>query len=269
MATSVSFYFIYKIGIDRISTLPEYAIQTSPKLILNNSMWYLLWSIGFPSVLPDYMTSILSAPIAKFWELFNKADFLYYQIFFIGYLFLNIISVIYIKKADYKKLLKVFLLCLFLFLVSIIPFVLVLHKWMVRLTVPLIFISTFNGYYIWLLMKNKKMLGASILVLYFLFNVFGIYFHEEASTYLIENRIFKNSISVFTDISSKTNCIYFSDKNVEISSWQGSKKLKTSYNDQSFIPYYFKHKNIKAVYSFEKPVNDLNCQVINSKLLFK
>jgi len=59
--------------------------------------------------------------------------------------------------------------------------------------------------------------------------------------------------------------IYFIDStNIEYNPWGGSKKLKVTLSDQSFIDLYFPGANIKAIYSFENNIKPKNSFVVKS-----
>jgi Ca2+/Na+ antiporter len=148
---------------------------------------------------------------------------------------------------------------------------------MIRLTIPLIFISFVEAMFMYLLLINRmrlfKYVAVILLVLYAVWNYFGIRVHEETSTYLLENRIFKNAKKYFSENKSeilKHDAIYFQDKTFDLPrGWNGSEKLKLSLSGQSFLDYYFPGSKLKAVYGFENNTIPANAYIIDSKILLK
>jgi hypothetical protein len=146
---------------------------------------------------------------------------------------------------------------------------------MVRLTLPLIFISLVQGYIFNLINKKIGYLPVLLLIgLYFVFNYWGVIAHESSSLYLLENNIYSNSKMIYQKNKKeieKKGLIYFKDKNNDRNNlYQSSQKLKLSYHDQSFLDHFFPGTKMKAVYGFEtRNIAPKNAFVISSEALFK
>lgn len=278
------FYLIYKPGLNSVSNLDYYKYNFNAKLFLNNSLWYLLWSIGFHNYLPDYFPSIFSKPIPKFYQIINQFSsikvslillFIYIIIFFI-YLIFFIIKNNSNKKKFYLSLIIYNIINFYIFLGPILFFV---HKWMVRLTIPLIFIIYIQTYFLISFLRQKSYIfkaGSIFLIfIYIIFNFLNIRIHEEFSSYLLESKISKKIVFLIETNKNKIlnyNCIFFKDENLSNKNpWQGSRKLKVTLSDQNFLNLYIPDKKIYVYYNFENINNNINqnqCFVINTKEIF-
>ena len=254
----------YKSGSASVVTHePTYALQFNPKLIVNNTMWYSLWSIGLPNFLPDYFTSILRPPLPAVWAYFESTDAKIYM----GSLLLYIATFIGMIIVQYRALvrkmnIRMLLFLLFSFLLFISPTVLIIHKWMVRLTVPLIFISVIQAHVLLKAMQNSRLRIASLflVLLYITWNFFGVRVHERTSNYMYESSISRNVESYMNTHkinSARHASIYFKDPDRKPDAWGWSKKLETTLHGQDFVDFYFPGKKITVLYGYkDKPSVD-------------
>lgn len=246
------------------SQLEEYAVRFSIPISVNNLVWYVLWSMGLPSIMPDYLPSLFSLPIASFYEFFNHIYFVWYWVFYGGFIvslvFTLILAIPHLQKFHFKTLIF-FLLSFGLF---ILPSLLIQHKWQVRLLLPSLFTALILSGLIFLAKKQSvlsKIFSALTLGFYFGFNYFLIQFHEEASAYFLESQIVKTSRDYF--LSHESGTIYLADtEEIENVGWQGSKKLFVTYNDQNFFRFTFPRRDMQVVFGFQStaPANALIVQ---------
>lgn len=261
----------------QMPVLPEYVIHLDPKLFINNTLWYGLWSLGFPAMMSDYMRSIFSLPFGDFWNYFGSVPF---RIYFFGMMLYNVLlalcfAFILLSKSKEKKWLTMtVVLCVSLFLFFLLPVLPIIHKWMVRLTIPLIFTSMIGGSILGLLWKTKGLRPVVLffLALYLVWNFFGIKEHEVISTYRLESRISKNAEKVFADTVRFANCnsIYIQDPAVmKMGSWDGSEKIALTLSGESFASHYLKQKKDMKVYYEYKTKNAPkgSCVVSASELM--
>lgn len=278
------FLFVYKYSLTSVTSLDNYKLQfNNPKLIINNSMWYFLWSLGFPNFLSDVFRSFPFQPLPDFWKAFATIEFkIYFYSLITYYLIFFIFLTIYISKNIHriKKILIISFYSLLSFFIFLGPILFFSHKWMVRLMLPLIFVILLQVYFVFLFISSKekifKFFAYSIITLFIFWNFFGIKVHESSSGYNLENRIFKNA-SIYFDKNKneilKHKYLFFYDYNrkKELSApWGGSEKLKNTFWDQYFIHYYFPNTDIVALYNFEKKIIPLDSFVATSSevLLF-
>ena len=275
---SFCFLFIYKEAIQSVSILENYTPHFQPRLIVNNMIWYLLWSLGFPSFLPDFLPSLFSLPLPAFWKFFESINFSLYFVLLLIYLAtIFIITVLSsLKEKNYKNKLYYIAFCVFSFYLFILPVLPIVHKWMVRLMVPFIFIALLESAILFLsLTKNRslKYLSVFAMAIYIIFNYFAVSVHEEASTYLLETKIFNNAKNYFSKNKKeilKHDSIYFKDLKKGLpKGWNGSEKLKLSFEDNYFLDYYFPGKKIKAVYQSDNQAMPKNAYVVDSSVLLK
>lgn len=255
------FFSIYKNNLSAVSSIDTYNIQLSPKLILNNTIWYLLWSAGFANFLPIYFTSLLSKPLPTFWELFKIQEFRIYFPLFLLYLslFAGAFFAYLVKKPiEIKKTFLFGLACLICFMFFLLPALPIVHRWMVRLTIPLLFVSLFQAYLLILLWNEKRALralSAGIIYLYVMWNFYAIGLHENSSLYLLESRFVKQTNIYFAENKDKIATqptFYLEDRPRRFGNpWGGSEKLKTTYHDQDFLDHYLPKTTMNALYGFE------------------
>src|SRR3989338_2149537 len=150
--------FLYKSGsANVVSNEATYALQFNPRLIANNLLWYSAWSIGFPNFLPDYFVSILKPPLPALWSYFDTVHAKLYICGLLLYiLLLTSLSIVVFRSLTQKTNTRLGLFLLFSFILFISPTLPIIHKWMVRLTIPLIFTSFFQAYILYLGLKNKS-----------------------------------------------------------------------------------------------------------------
>lgn len=251
---SVVFLIIVKSYIINISVLPEYRINLGPRLFINNLLWYSLWGIGFPSVLPDFLPSIFKPPLPVFSRFMGD---LVFRLYFFPMLLFLVGVIAYSIKIFRKSWFKYMLFCLVSFLIFLLPVLPILHKWPVRLTIPLIFIAIAQGVVI---SKMKKPLILFFLTLYIFWNYWGVRFHEAASTYFFESAIVKS-----LERSLEPKNIFFKDSAGIENGWQGSKKIKLTVADQAFLKYFYPGENLHAYFDFEHPSLPKNYIIIDAQ----
>ncbi len=264
---TVAAFIIYSFGLSNTSKLPQYAVRFSPRLMIDTAYWYTLWSLGFPSFLPDYMSAMVTLPHKEFWGNFVKPSSVVYLYSFAGYISVLLFGSAYLlaRKSTRMEFLMVAIVMGAVFYGTMFPSLLVSHKWMVRLTVPLVASMALQVYIVYALLRNSSRvlstIGAIGIACYIVFNIGAIPLHESTSTYNLENLITTNAHDILSDVtvspqnSDEQVILFFEDdETVSISAWEGSEKLKTTFGDQNFIDHYFSvddAKKIVAVYDFE------------------
>ncbi len=269
--------FLYKSSVAQVAQDEiTYAPHFSPKLIINNTMWYTFWSLGIPNYLPDYMQSIFLPPIAEFWKVMKNPITKYQLISVLTYLVTFIVSTIFLfwKSKKKERITLLYILCIagFGFMLFISPTLMIIHKWMVRLTVPLIFILLFQTYVMYKLLEKKYIiLGLIVIVMYLNFNIFGVEVHENSSTFRIENQFAHRAETYFQrnrdHITTYYDTIYFEDTTGGKKYWGESKKLEVSFHGKDFLDYYFPDKKMNVVWGFKNPVAPKDAFIIPSSLI--
>ncbi len=250
----ILFLLINKYSIGHVAVIDTYKIQLNPKLILNNSMWYILWGMGLPNFMPDYLPSIFASPLPDFWNLLQIRELRIYFNALILYLIsitIGFLVLAFKKQKDLKPLVLICLGSLLSFFIFVSPTLPIFHKWMVRLTIPLVFLSLLQAYVLFTLAHlNKYLLGTAIVIFstYVIFNYYGIKTHEFSSLYALETRIAQNAKIYF--VQNKHQIL--NNRFVYFKNGSGSVKLKTSFHDQDFLDYFFPGANLKAIYGHEE-----------------
>jgi len=114
-ALLVLFYLVLRFLVFKTATGGDYAFTFSPKVIINNFQWYILWSFGWPETMRDQMINFFTRnPRSDFLVNF-KTEF---TIFLAGvYTMILLLLIFKIKKIFNKKI----LFSLILFCVSLMP----------------------------------------------------------------------------------------------------------------------------------------------------
>ncbi len=139
----------------------EYQIQLAPGLMVNNLLWYLLWSLGLPQHLPDYLTSLFAPPIAAYQRFLDDPDYLRSLQLMAAYWLVTLISVgvlaRYLIPHKRKYLCRMIppwvVMALGTFGFFLLPFLPIVHRWMVRLTVPQIGIAILQAGILYLIYR--------------------------------------------------------------------------------------------------------------------
>ncbi|PIP14845.1 hypothetical protein COW98_00475 [Candidatus Roizmanbacteria bacterium CG22_combo_CG10-13_8_21_14_all_35_9] len=278
--TAFYFYFIYRLSLTYVTENANYSINlTNLRMIINNAMWYLLWAVGMPNFVPNFMQSIFKPPLPIFQEYWKQTDFQIYSfLLLISWLILLVSFLILLvkKKNVIKSVFNWGLFCLISFYLYLGPILFFPHKWIVRLMLPQIFISVFFAYILWQLINAKgitKNLAIVYLVIYVLVSYFGVRLHQSSSLYFLENQIAEKATQYFQEHKKeilKYDAIFFRDLPlIREEIWGQSIKLKDSLMDEHFLSYFFPEKKLKAFYSFETKSPPKNSYLINSFLLLK
>lgn len=249
---TVPFILIHKETLSSVQTLPEYRFQLNPRLFANNLIWYTAWTIGFPSYLPDLMSSVFSLPKAEFWALIKNPNIGNYFISlfsFLGFFVTGTVVLFLREQKKQKKLLSLLAVCILGFLITVSPTLGVFHKWMVRLTIPSIFFSTILAYVVYSGLKLKiarYLVFIPCLFFYFLTQAAGIKIHEDNSTYFFESSITKSAQAIFNlnkeEIIQKKGITFADRGKTPTNGWEGSSKLKISLSNDNFSYYFFGKK---------------------------
>lgn len=276
---SIFFVFIYASNIQEVTTIETYEIMLSPKLFINNLVWYSAWSLGLPNLLYLYFPSLLSGPVPEFWSLRAYSHFDQYMI---GLLIFNagvILSALLTawKEKSFRNLGVLLLTSGIIFTVLIGPTLLILHKWMVRLTVPLITVSILQAYFLLQLTSFKKIgqfaLGA-MLGLYLFWNYHGVQFNQSSSLYDQDSQISMRAEQYFALHSRKIiekGTIFFKDPGPQNTSLWDSRRLQSNLHYDDFLYYYFPEnaQDMKVLYEYETDpdLSTASMYVIDSKSL--
>lgn len=270
---SAVFTFLYRSGINSVQQIDIYKVHLSPQLIINNSVWYSLWSVGVPNFIPNYMKSVLLKPLPIFWEILKSDSIRNYLYELVAYLFIffsTLLLYVVNKRKEIKKNAILIIGSVFLFFLFIAPTLPIIHRWMVRLTIPLIFIIFIQAFIIFnsYISKNiiLKVLSIMLIVIYIHLNIQGIKMHEYSGLFVSQNQIFLNSQREYQKHGNeiiRTGSIYFIDPDGDYIG--GSKALKQNYHDQDFLSYFFPNSHVKAIYAFENKEIPAHAFIIKAK----
>lgn len=253
-------FLAYSSSLDSVTSIAEYQITWSPKLIINNGLWYLLWALGLPSNMPLYLDSIFSLPNSQFYSLLADSQFAAYfygLLLFLIFLVLSSLWFFYSSKNKIKFVLGLVVMIM-MFYLFIVQSLLISHRWMVRLTIPLIFVSFSQALVLsWLLTKNNfsKYFGSVLIFLYLTFNYYGVLVHERFSLYFFENQIINKATDFVlankSDIDSYGGVYFLDLESNPVSGLNDSKKLFNSFSDQKFLQIILDNPNLYSYYQFK------------------
>jgi len=270
---SIIFGIIIKYELSKFAQNPLYTIRLEPRLIINNLMWLGLWVIGLPSYLPDYLPSIFGPPLPDFYKALATFESRIYWLFLLIFLGLLLLASIYLFLSQKNKRKEFFYLIIFTafnFILFNLPTLPTIHKTMIRLMLPLVFVAILQGYVITKLYQQKgkaQIIAILMLATYLIFNYYGTLVHESASTFKLESDIYFRSKQYFDQRRLqilKKDIIYIKDLKKGVNPWGGSKKLKDTYWGQNFVQYLFPEKKLTMIYGFEQPNIPKNAYVVSS-----
>ncbi len=259
MIISAIVVLIFKHATSQVMMIDTYKIILDPKLIINNSVWYLLWSLGVPNFIPNYVQSIFFQPTMDFWKLFNSNDiklFIYSFIIFYA-VFIPSFFITFIETNKKIKYLILILGLIFIFYLFISPTVPTIHRWMVRLTVPVVFTSAIYAFVTYILYSKEKFyrfISFVLIFLYFIMSTFGIMIHESSGLFLLNTRTinnFKSFIQANQEDLAKFDTIYFVDSQPG-DTFGGSEELKNMLGSEYFTDTFFPGENKKIIYGHEQ-----------------
>jgi hypothetical protein len=273
LALSAGFYLVYKYSLDQVTTLDNYKMEFNLKLIANNTIWYGLWGLGLPNVMPLFMPKIFGAPVGEFWKLFNDHIFKVYflsLLTYLGALLLATLTLLLTKKIKLRKFILFTAFCLAGYFIFFGPILFFPHRWMVRLTLPLLFLSLWQAE---IMRRSRRWVTFSLLILYLVFNRYGTLFHEASSLIASENQIFLATQAFFAKhgqaITAYPN-LFIADNVVRKKMpLMNSERLKNSFHDQSFIDFFLPGSGIKVYYDFETDFVPNNAAVVYSDEFIK
>lgn len=269
---SAIFVLIYKHATSSVLVLENYKIIMDPKLILNNSIWYLLWGLGIPNFVPNYIQSIFFKPTPDFWNLLSDDRirfYFYILILYYSLLIPLILIIIYRAKRNAYKLISALILLGVLFFIFLAPTIPTIHRWIVRLTIPMIFISAIYAVIIYLSYKRGgfvRFVSLITIILYFVLSSISITIHEQSGLFLMNSQTIKNFRSHLTkneEAIKNFNTIYFvssSDKN-----YGGSIELKNMLGSYYFTDTFFPNENKIIIYGHDERFIPRHSFVIESK----
>ena len=130
------FYLLLRIGLGYMPTEKNYLLSFSPKNVINNFFWYLLWSFGLPEMLLDFIGPGLKInPNFINWYLAPGIIFLFSMMILIPWFVINLIQIF--KLPPKKKRLVLFFILWFILTIGPMLFF-SWHKFTYYLTVPLL-----------------------------------------------------------------------------------------------------------------------------------
>lgn len=275
---SALFYLLYRYSLTYVTSLSNYKMDFASKRIINNALWYYLWSWGFPSFIPDYMTSVFSKPIPQFWDIISQPYIKLYLSLLSIYLVLFFVALIFFliyNKNKIKEVLVAFLFSFLCFFIFLGPMLLFPHRWMVRLTVPMVFIAIFQDYILYLFSKNEKIFKTAsviLIMLYIVTNYIGVQMNENVSTYNLESSISRHAERLFKDNVRFERCttLYIKDpSSMKMGSWDGSEKIALTLFGDLAINYFIPNKRgLKVLYEYQiKKIPQGACIVDSNEFL--
>ena len=276
LVLSGAFIVLYYVSSLNVVDLENYELIFSPKLIFNNTIWYLLWGLGLPNFIPNYIESILFKPLPEFWNLMTSAlvkTYFYALITFYAFLIPLFIVTLFRQKKSRIKNFEIIVFMLFLFLLFLAPTIPTIHRWMVRLTVPQVFLSITISLPIYLGLQEKNYLrfvSIMVLALYLIMNIIGIQLHESSGLFELNSQTVRNARNYFQENESSINkyeIIYFVDSSRKNSG--GSEELKNILGTDYFVDTFFPDKQFKIIYGHDQKYIPEHSFVIYSNDILK
>ncbi len=252
---SLTGLLLYLPGAMSVSTTETtYSFLLSPKLILNNLFWYSAWSLGAPNFLPDHMRSIFGPVLPTLWPYFNLPFAKIYIVSLLLYMTgLGIGFTVIARKKNPSA--RSVLLMLGFFLLFLAPTLPITHKWMVRLTLPLIPVILAQAWIIYALLKQNRVAGIALIILSLIANFSGVKLHEITSNYRAQSNTSELVQRYFIQHRqqlSSAPAYYFADPRSPRrgTPWGWSKQLENTLHGSDFIDHAYPGSHARAVYGY-------------------
>ncbi|MCR4326204.1 MAG: hypothetical protein NUV52_00940 [Candidatus Roizmanbacteria bacterium] len=233
-----------------------YTPQFSVSLISNNAFWYTAWAMGAPNFVPDHMRSIFGPVLPTLWPYFDLPFAKLYTASLILYLMGLILgSVMVIRKQNIAWKMAVWYVLFFvIFLTPALPIV---HKWMVRLTLPLIPIALAQAWIIAHLVKQHRSFAGILIALYLVTNFASIRVHEITSNYrhqsTLSERVQEYFIKNREDYTFASSYYFVDPIDTDGTAWGWSKQLENTLHGSDFIDHVYPGSKAVVFYGYRKP----------------
>lgn len=221
----------------------SYIWNFSPLKAANTLMWYVLWSIGAPELLVDYIGSGLK-PIPQFF-----VNFPIWWVVILGLLIPTIILLGILLFKNLKKIDRRFIVFTFLFVISLAPVLfLPQHKFTLELGLPLVWFSLAVS---WLLPNKGKLLWTFFgfyLTLNLSMNYLTYTTHYSVQRGMIAKKIFTFITQNYPQEPKNSYFEFINDTPITVKEWGssrqianaigGSEMFRVIYNDPKYNVYF-------------------------------
>lgn len=241
----VSFVYLYlRLGVFGMAVGDSYAINFSPVKALNTLMWYVLWCVGAPELLIDYIGSGLR-PIPR---LFTDYPYWWQSIFVLLFGTLISLGILLIKKI--KKINTQILKFIALFLISLAPVIfLPQHKFALELGLPLVGFSLAIA---WLLPTKNTSLKIIFLGFYITLNLSMNYLTYTRTYSVNRSKTAKEIVSYFyvnyPQYPQGKYFEFFNDTDNYGEAWGSSKQISNITSGSELFRVLYKDKNINVYF---------------------
>ncbi len=228
------FYLALRFFLFRLPVGDSYIWNFSPRSILNTLFWYLLWSLGTPELLVDYISSGLM-PLPR---LFTDYPIWSYVILFTTVL--SIIFAIYIFIRSLKQFNRQHLFSILIFLFSISPLLpLPWHKFTLELGLPLVGFSLFIALILINQSKNLKIFLTIFISLNLFTNCLTYTRHYSVQRSKLSLRIYQFLLNNYPNYPQDSYFEFINDTSNYGSAWGSSKQIShiTSSSDMFQVIY--------------------------------
>lgn len=227
----------------------SYLWDFSPKKMANTLMWYLLWSLGTPEFLVDYVGSGLRI-VPKFFTDFILVAWPILTL--LGGTLLSLLAVFitnfkYLKKSFSTPLFAALFFIFTLFPVLFLPW----HKFTLELGLPLIGFSLGLAY---LLCHTPRPAAFIFILFYIVFNLFTVYLLNQRSYAATRGRIslriykfFSKNYPTLTYNQSQT-FRFINDTTPEAKQWGSSKQVSFATSDSDFFKVFYHRPHFKVYF---------------------
>jgi hypothetical protein len=223
----------------------SYLWNFSPIRATNTLMWYLLWSLGSPELLVDYIGSGL-IPIARFFTDFQNV----WVVILLPLIILvtTIFTLVLKHLVKLEKLDKNLIFGSVFFLVSLLPVVfLPQHKFALELGLPLIGFSIAISS----ILVNEKIVKA-FLALYILYNLSMNYLtylnHYSVNRSQISQKVYQYIKEKYPVYPTGYYFYFINNKSAQQNIWGQSKQVAQSLSNSDFFKVFYKDKSVKVYY---------------------
>lgn len=267
--SAVYLYFRFAVfGFD--TTANDYQWSMNPLQIISTARWYLLWSLGAPESLVNYMPTPLSVLPRYFLDFPLNAQLSLSLL--MGVILITILALfsILIKKSNdirsIKKLAHYFAIGIFWFISTLGPLLLLPHHlFALELTLPLIGIMLILSI---LLKHSPKVIGYSLILFFVLTQLVSVAISKHAHYAILRSKISWKVHQFMTqnhaDLTDKTLFYFRNDTGDYGEAWGSSKQISQALMGDNYFKVVYKDVDVGVLYEDDLSSSTLEKFILRS-----
>lgn len=251
-----------------MTDIDAYRFNFSPKLALNTFYFYVVWAIGGPELLQDYLSSPITL-IDRYFSDFQMTGWLVITTFFLAF-----ISLVTLFLANIKNISLKYTVPACLFVVTLLPVLfLPQHKFTLEMTIPMMCFAVLIA---WMCEKKSQWLIACVTVFLLALNGTSIYItnktHYSVQRSVISQRVYAYFLEHYPTEPANSYFLFRNSNTAgsELITWGSSKQISYALWGSNFIQVFFHDHAIQTEYEdidFQPPLDEQEIAIDAGKFL--